>query len=141
MFLLERLRNKGVLSVRRRVRMGAGRVRIRRQGRGTCGFSERVVPTFGVPVMVDKTIGMIAPGEYDALAIPGGSENYGFYEEAFDDRFLDLIRESDRRGKLYSGHLRRRPAGREERRPCRKESYYLPPERRRASAVRAAMGY
>ena len=68
----------------------------------TCGFSERVSSTFGVPVLVDKTLDMIDPGEYDALAIPGGFENYGFYEEAFDVRFLDLIREFDRRGKYIA---------------------------------------
>jgi 4-methyl-5(b-hydroxyethyl)-thiazole monophosphate biosynthesis len=30
--------------------------------------------------------------EFDALAIPGGFEKYGFYKEAYDDRFLNLIR-------------------------------------------------
>lgn len=33
--------------------------------------------------------------EYDALAIPGGFESFGFYEEAYDKRFLELIREFD----------------------------------------------
>ena len=29
---------------------------------------------------------------FDALAIPGGFEVYGFYNDAYDDKFLDLIR-------------------------------------------------
>jgi 4-methyl-5(b-hydroxyethyl)-thiazole monophosphate biosynthesis len=29
---------------------------------------------------------------FDALAIPGGFEVYGFYKDAYDDNFLDLIR-------------------------------------------------
>lgn len=41
---------------------------------------------------MDKTIDEIKVNEYDALAIPGGFEEFGFYEEAYDIKFLDLIR-------------------------------------------------
>lgn len=37
--------------------------------------------------------------EFDALAIPGGAGEAGFYEDAYDERFLDLIREFDKKGK------------------------------------------
>lgn len=37
--------------------------------------------------------------EFDALAIPGGAGNAGFYEDAYDERFLELIRDFDRKGK------------------------------------------
>lgn len=40
--------------------------------------------------------------EYDALAIPGGFENAGFYEDAFDERFLDLIRAFDKANKIIA---------------------------------------
>ena len=33
--------------------------------------------------------------EYDALAIPGGFEEYGFYDEAYKDETLQLIRSFD----------------------------------------------
>lgn len=33
------------------------------------------------------------------MAIPGGFEEYGFYEEAFDQKFLDLIIEFNKRQK------------------------------------------
>ena len=68
----------------------------------TCGFSKVVISTFGIPVTVDKTFEEICADDYDALAIPGGFENFGFYEEAYDERFLNLIREFDRQGKYIA---------------------------------------
>lgn len=65
----------------------------------TCGFTKQVVSTFGVPIIVDKLIDEVSADEYDALAVPGGFEEFGFYEEAFDEKFLKLIRDFDRRGK------------------------------------------
>ncbi|MGL5437958.1 MAG: DJ-1/PfpI family protein [Lachnospiraceae bacterium] len=61
----------------------------------TCGFQKQVVSTFGVPIIVDRLIDEIDPQEFDALAIPGGFEEYGFYEEAFHEKTLDLIRAFD----------------------------------------------
>ena len=68
----------------------------------TGGFQEKVVSTFNIPVLVDKTIDAISVGDFDALAIPGGFEEFGFYEEAYDERFLNLIREFDARGKIIA---------------------------------------
>ena len=59
----------------------------------TAGFSKTVVSAFGIPVLVDKIYDEIDVSEYDALAIPGGFEEFGFYEDAYDERFLNLIRE------------------------------------------------
>lgn len=68
----------------------------------TCGFQKEVTSTFNIPVLVDKTIDEINVDEYDALAIPGGFEEFGFYEEAYDERFLNLIREFDKQGKIIA---------------------------------------
>ncbi|WP_159162273.1 DJ-1/PfpI family protein [Clostridium neonatale] len=68
----------------------------------TCGFKKQVMSTFNIPVIIDKTIDEINVDDYDALAIPGGFEEFGFYEEAYDERFLNLIREFDLRGKIIS---------------------------------------
>lgn len=65
----------------------------------TCGFGKQVTSAFGVPVTVDQTIGEVRAEAYDALAVPGGFEEYGFYEEAYDERFLELVRAFDRQGK------------------------------------------
>jgi len=68
----------------------------------TCGFTEKVISTFNIPVIVDKTIGEINVDEYDALAIPGGFREFGFYEEAYDERFLKLIREFNAKNKIIA---------------------------------------
>ena len=61
----------------------------------TAGFSKTVVSTFGIPILVDKSFNEIDVSEYAALAIPGGFEEFGFYEDAYDERFLKLIRDFD----------------------------------------------
>ena len=68
----------------------------------TCGFTDKVLSTFNVPVIVDKTIGEINIDDYDALVIPGGFGEFGFYEEAYDERFLKLIKEFDAKGKIIA---------------------------------------
>jgi 4-methyl-5(b-hydroxyethyl)-thiazole monophosphate biosynthesis len=71
-------------------------------GVDTCGFQKEVVSTFHVPVIVDKLITEINVKDYDALAIPGGFEEYGFYEDAYSEPFLQLIREFDAQNKLIA---------------------------------------
>lgn len=61
----------------------------------TCGFTKTVCSTFHVPITVDKTIDEISVHDYDALAIPGGFEEYGFYDEAYHPAFLKLIQAFD----------------------------------------------
>lgn len=68
----------------------------------TCGFQKEVVSTFCIPVIVDKTIEEINVDDYDALAIPGGFDEFGFYEESYDERFLNLIREFDKKDKIIA---------------------------------------
>ena len=40
--------------------------------------------------------------EYDALAIPGGFEEFGFYEDAYDEKFLELIRGFHAKNKIIA---------------------------------------
>ena len=68
----------------------------------TCGFTKQVVSTFNITVIVDKLIDDINIDEYDALAIPGGFGEFGFYEEVYDERFLKLIKEFDAKGKIIA---------------------------------------
>ena len=58
----------------------------------TCGFNKTVVSTFGVPIIMDTLINDIDVNNYDALAIPGGFQEYGFRDEAFEFKTLELIR-------------------------------------------------
>lgn len=68
----------------------------------TCGFQKEVVSTFHIPIIVDRLIDEIVVDEYDALAIPGGFEEFGFYEEAYDERLLDLIRAFNEQNKIIA---------------------------------------
>jgi 4-methyl-5(b-hydroxyethyl)-thiazole monophosphate biosynthesis len=40
--------------------------------------------------------------DYDALAIPGGFKNSGYYEDVFDERFQDVIRSFDKDNKIIA---------------------------------------
>ncbi|NJN25549.1 MAG: DJ-1/PfpI family protein [Cyclobacteriaceae bacterium] len=44
----------------------------------------------------------VNPKDFNALAIPGGFEDAGFYEDVYDERFLNLIREFDKEGKIIA---------------------------------------
>ncbi len=68
----------------------------------TCGFTDKVISTFNVPVLVDKTIEEINVNDYDALAIPGGFGEFGYYEEAYHEKFLKLIQEFNAKGKIIA---------------------------------------
>jgi 4-methyl-5(b-hydroxyethyl)-thiazole monophosphate biosynthesis len=68
----------------------------------TCGLKKEVMSTFHVPVIVDKTISEIRVDDFDVLAIPGGFEGYGFYEEAYSDQFLELIRAFNKEDKIIA---------------------------------------
>ena len=65
----------------------------------TCGFIPAVTSAFGVPIMVDKQIDEIDVNDYAALAIPGGFAEYGFYEEAYDERCSRLVQAFHAQGK------------------------------------------
>lgn len=68
----------------------------------TGGFRRRVDSTFDVPIVVDRLIEDIAVDDYDALALPGGFHDFGFFEEANDERFQDIIRAFHARGKIIA---------------------------------------
>ena len=75
----------------------------------TAGFAREVRSTFGVPVTVDRVFwrrgaGVCSPisvcvEDYDALAIPGGFEEYGYYDEAYRGDTAELIRAFHKAGK------------------------------------------
>lgn len=65
----------------------------------TCGFNKTVISTFGVPIIMDMLVDDIDVNDYDALAIPGGFQEYGFREEAFDTKTLELIRKFNSQNK------------------------------------------
>lgn len=60
-----------------------------------CGFTREIESTFGVKIASDILIDEVDINCYDALAIPGGFEEYGFYKEAYHEKTLNLIRDFD----------------------------------------------
>lgn len=68
----------------------------------TCALRKEIKSTFDQKFIVDYLIEEIDIHQYDALAIPGGFEQYGFYDDAFNERFLDMIRKFRMHGKLIA---------------------------------------
>ena len=58
----------------------------------TAGLDPEITCTFGLRVLPDVLIGDIRVEDFDALALPGGFEEHGFYEHAFSEAVGDLIR-------------------------------------------------
>ena len=59
----------------------------------SCGLTKEVVSTFDQKFLVDHLDSEINANDFDALAIPGGFEEYGFYEDAYSDSFIRIIRD------------------------------------------------
>lgn len=68
----------------------------------TCGLKKEIKSSFNQRFIVDYVIDEIDISSFDALAIPGGFEIYGFYNDAYDDKFLDLIKEFKSKNKIIA---------------------------------------
>lgn len=58
----------------------------------TVGVQPEVGGTFGIRIIPDMLLSAVKVEEFDALAIPGGFDIYGFYEEAYSEAVANLIR-------------------------------------------------
>lgn len=65
----------------------------------SCGLRKQLNSSFGQGFIVDLIASEINPDDFDALAIPGGFEEYGFYTDAYDENFLEVIRKFNTAGK------------------------------------------
>jgi 4-methyl-5(b-hydroxyethyl)-thiazole monophosphate biosynthesis len=68
----------------------------------TTGLRKEIKCTWNFIVKPELDFSEINVNDYDALAIPGGFEKAGFYEDAFDEKFLNLIRQFDNQGKIIA---------------------------------------
>ena len=68
----------------------------------TCGLKKEIKSSFNQRFIVDYLINDIDLDSFDALAVPGGFEVYGFYKDAYDDKFLDLIRSFKAKNKIIA---------------------------------------
>jgi 4-methyl-5(b-hydroxyethyl)-thiazole monophosphate biosynthesis len=68
---------------------------------GDCGYEtievvtaashKLITCTFGMKVQVDQLVSEIDVEDFDALAIPGGFEEFGFYDDAYSDLVQSFI--------------------------------------------------
>jgi protein deglycase len=61
------------------------------------GLRSPVRSTFGFDVIPEALLSDINADDFDALVIPGGFGDAGFYEEALSEPFLEVIRNFDKR--------------------------------------------
>ncbi|SHE58830.1 DJ-1/PfpI family protein [Dysgonomonas macrotermitis] len=65
----------------------------------TTGFQSTIKCYWNLIITPELPFDQVDINDFDALAIPGGAEEAGFFQDAYDERFLDLIREFDKQGK------------------------------------------
>lgn len=58
----------------------------------TVGLRSPVTCTFGLKVLPDLRLPEVDVEQFDALAVPGGFEEFGFYDDAYSDAVAGLIR-------------------------------------------------
>jgi len=68
----------------------------------TCGLKKEIKSSFNQRFIVDFVVDEIDITLFDALAIPGGFEVYGFYDDAYDEKFLELIRSFKSNNKIIA---------------------------------------
>lgn len=68
----------------------------------TTGLRSELTCYWNLIVKPELPFDQINVDDFDALAIPGGASGAGFFEDAYDERFLNLIREFDKQGKLIA---------------------------------------
>lgn len=66
------------------------------------GLRNEITTTFGLKIRPNFLIKDIELDKFDALAIPGGFEPSGFYDEALSEPFLQIIRHFADQGKLIA---------------------------------------
>ena len=68
----------------------------------TVGTRETLKCTWNFTVTPEMHIRDLNVDDFDALAIPGGFEEAGFYEDAFSEDFLNIIKEFNRKEKIIA---------------------------------------
>jgi len=58
----------------------------------TVGLHPQLQCTFGFKVVPEMLLGDVEDDDFDAAAVPGGFERAGFYNDAYSETFLDLLR-------------------------------------------------
>lgn len=67
-----------------------------------CGLNKELKSSFNLSVKTDILINEVNVDDYDALAIPGGFEIYGFYDDAYNEKILKLIKKFHDKNKIIA---------------------------------------
>jgi len=68
----------------------------------TCGLRDKIKCTWSFTVIPELLVANLNIAEFDALAIPGGFEEVGFYEDAYNEELLSVIRSFNQAGKIIA---------------------------------------
>ena len=68
----------------------------------SCGLNRETKSSFDQRFIVDYLVDEIDVNDFDALAIPGGFEVYNFYADAYNEKFLNLIRAFNEQNKIIA---------------------------------------
>ncbi|MGG4398329.1 DJ-1/PfpI family protein [Paenibacillus thiaminolyticus] len=66
----------------------------------TVGTRDNLKCTFNFTVIPEMTLDEVDVDDFDALAIPGGFEEAGFFQDAYSEEFLTIIRKFDQAKKI-----------------------------------------
>ena len=58
----------------------------------SCGLRKQVNSAFDQQFTVDYIVNEVDVNYFDALVVPGGFKNYNYYEDAYSEEFLNIIR-------------------------------------------------
>jgi 4-methyl-5(b-hydroxyethyl)-thiazole monophosphate biosynthesis len=67
-----------------------------------CGIHKQIKSTFGATLVAEITADEVNIDDYDALAIPGGFAEFKFYDDAYSEPFLDIIRGFNHQNKIIA---------------------------------------
>ncbi|MBC5839754.1 DJ-1/PfpI family protein [Flavobacterium muglaense] len=68
----------------------------------TCGIKKETKSTFNQTLIVDFLLDEIKIDDFEALAIPGGFEEYNFYAEAYNNKFTEIIKSFHEKEKIIA---------------------------------------
>lgn len=68
----------------------------------TAGFTSTIAAYWNLIAQPEILFDQINVDDYDALAIPGGAYDAGFFDDVYDERFLNLVREFNAKGKIIA---------------------------------------
>jgi 4-methyl-5(b-hydroxyethyl)-thiazole monophosphate biosynthesis len=68
----------------------------------SCGLRKEINSSFVQKFTVDCLVNQVDVDSFDALVVPGGFKNYGYYEDAYNIEFLKLIREFRFKNKIIT---------------------------------------